>query len=58
MVCKRKDKRDVYLIATNNAGGDVVKHVRRKHSDVDLAVLAGYAIYLLTIHPYCLCYSQ
>ena len=38
MVCKWKDKRDVYLIATNDAGGDVVKHVRRKHRDVDLTV--------------------
>ena len=38
MVCKWKDKRYVYLIATNDAGGDVVKHVRRKHRDVDLTV--------------------
>ena len=38
MVCNWKDKRDVYLIASNDAGGDVVKHVRRKHHDVDLAV--------------------
>ena len=38
MVCNWKDKRDVYLIASNDAGGDVVKHVQRKHHDVDLAV--------------------
>lgn len=39
MLMKWHDKRDVYMISTNDAGGDIVRQTRRNHQDVNLHVL-------------------
>ena len=38
MLLKWRDKRDVFMIATNDAGLDVVRRVRRHNTEVDLPV--------------------
>ena len=38
MVCKWKDKRDVFMIATNDAGGDVIRPTRRHRQMINLPV--------------------
>ena len=38
MLTKWHDKSDVYMISTHDAGGDIVRHTRRNHQEVDLHV--------------------
>ena len=38
MLCKWHDKRDVYMIATNDSGEDIIKQTRRGNQLVDLSV--------------------
>ena len=39
MVGKWKDKRDVFMIATNDAGGDVIRPICRHRQRINLPVL-------------------
>ena len=45
MLCKWHDKRDVFIIATNDAGEDSIRHVRRNRQQIDLTVPTCVKIY-------------
>ena len=45
MLCKWHGKRDVFIIATNDAGGDSTRQVRRNRQQIDLTVPTCVKIY-------------